>query len=166
MSIQRISKAEIHALLDSVRTVKTKDRAQIGIHKKDVNKAVALGWHHSIIGIHGEHSEEYQSMATTEERFDEATAAVDSAYQRFKEARDKLTGSLRNDAASVASASEKMVASMRRVGEATREVETLLTSERMMQAIANAERLASALTAIAEVRKSEVTFAVIANKEA
>ena len=129
----------------------------------EVNLYMADQWHETVIGLHDQKGQSVDegTMAHTEEKLAAATQEVKAAFEAFQQVRDKLRTELKNDTASIAANCDKITAHMNKVRDSVRSVESELTSAEMNAAIGNAERLAAALTAIASVHASQLTFAVI-----
>lgn len=130
----------------------------------DTKEWVLANWPGLLIGHSGEeHKQEDEgSMANLDERFDEATAKIESAYARFDAARARFKGEMKNDAAQLSAGADKITAQIEKVQRTLGQLLAMMSAGDMQTAIANAERLATALEKINGLASNRVTFSVIA----
>lgn len=137
------------------------DRYRVG----DIKTALRNGaWVGSIVGFneqYGANTKDTESMAAMVEHLDEATEAIDSAYERFQVKRREFRSAINNEVASVSASANRMLTELGKIVAAADNVSRLFGSAEMISAIQNAERLATALKAISEVESHRLTFAVI-----
>lgn len=97
----------------------------------------------------------------------EATIAATESTVRAQAAVDKLKsmlvdfrGTVKNDLSSMKAASERVQNEVLQMQDKYRQAQNLLTSPEFMQAIQNAERMATALRAIQELTETKVSVAI------
>ena len=135
--------------------------ADLTVDRHESNRILAQNWLSSVVGITGGgiHDEGY-SMATTQEQLDEAAQEVEAAYTRFATVRDKMKGSLKNDTVAASAAAAKIRAEMEKIADSVRASMDVLLSDDMVRAVEQAERLATALRAISELRTTKLSLAL------
>lgn len=98
------------------------------------------------------------------EDIEKSEKSLQEAGQRMSKTIRDIAGSMKNDVVSISASSDKMAREMYKVHQSTKDVIGALTGESMVQAINNAERLATALKAISELQSHSITFAVLDKK--
>lgn len=142
-------------------------RVKSGIHGEalDDNQAKsALAKLRSTKGLIPPPKDEGLCMADLTNALQVATDELMQAFDTFERARSRFKGEMKNDAASIAAGADKIAAEFRKAQTAMLSFQAAMVSEPMQTAIANAERLASALAAINATHSHKITLAVIDNK--
>lgn len=145
-------------------------REGIGIRAGDMEKWVLAGglpWimlSGRVKSNKGEQKEGYYIMADVQEAYDEANEQLLKAKEAYHKTIESFRSTIKNDLSSIAASAAKVQAEAQKMNQAYGSTITSLTSEQMEKAIANAERLAAALTAISTVNSHSLTFAVIDKK--
>lgn len=114
-----------------------------------------------------DHSEEVMVSYSQWKTSMEASIAATESTVRAQASIDKLRatlvdfrGSIKNDLTSMKAASERVQNEVLQMQEKYRQAQALLTTPEFMQAIQNAERMATALKAIQELTETKVSVAV------
>jgi hypothetical protein len=104
------------------------------------------------------------AMQDVSDAYDEANEQI----SRAKEAYDKIVAGFRatikNDMASISASADRVKGEAAKMTLAYKNAQDMLTTPEMERAILNAERLATALTAISGLENQSLTFAVIDKK--
>lgn len=108
----------------------------------------------------GEQKEGYYIMSDVQQAYDEATEQIDKAKVAYHKTLESFRSTIKNDMASIAASAAKVQAEAQKMNQAYGTAIANLTSEKMEAAIANAERLAAALTAISAVNSHSLTLEV------
>lgn len=90
------------------------------------------------------------------ESADRAKVAID----KLKQTVDDFRSAIKNDVSSMKAASERVQNEVHQMREKYKQAQDMLTTPEFMQAIANAERMAAALTAIQQLTETKVSVAV------
>jgi hypothetical protein len=106
----------------------------------------------------------YEIMSDVQEAYKKSQGDIDAACAAYNKSIDKFRSTIRNDLSSISSSAEKVKGECNKMGDAYQRAINTLTSEGMIAAIANAERLATALQAISELQSHSITFAVLDKK--
>jgi hypothetical protein len=104
------------------------------------------------------------AMQVGEEMIQEQLKALDDTVSRYNALVTKFRGEVKNDVASVKAQAVATEDTVRRIGKAYAETTRMLTSPEFERALANAERMAAALKAVAELNSHSITFAVLDTK--
>lgn len=105
-------------------------------------------------------------MQVTQSMALEATEEVRRLSEAYLEHVKKFRGEVKNDIQSIRAAHDAVDRTVNQMAEVYRRTAALLTSPEFEQAIANAERLATALKAISELKSHNLTFAILDRKPA
>lgn len=111
-----------------------------------------------------ESSEEYMAVAEsmTQEMQDDINRKINTYVESVK----KFRGEINNDLNSIKASASQIEANVAKMNGAYKRTIDMLNSPEMAEALKNAERLASALAQIAQVRPNKIAFAVLENKPA
>ena len=90
----------------------------------------------------------------------ESSARVEQELQRVKQAVMSFRETTKNDLASLKASSDRVQTETLKMSKQYKEAVDILTSPQFMQAIENAERLATALSAIQNLNQTKLSFAV------
>ena len=90
----------------------------------------------------------------------EATNRVEAELKRVREAVMSFRETTKNDLASLKASSDRVQTETMKMTKQYKEAVDILTSPAFVQAIENAERLATALTAIQNLNQTKLSFAV------
>jgi hypothetical protein len=90
----------------------------------------------------------------------EATNRVEAELKRVRDAVMSFRETTKNDLASLKASSDRVQTETMKMSKQYREAVDILTSPQFVQAIENAERLATALTAIQNLNQTKLSFAV------
>lgn len=114
-----------------------------------------------------DHSEQVMVSYSQWKTSMEASIAATESTVRAQASIDKLRatlvdfrGSIKNDLTSMKAASERVQTEVMQMQEKYRQAQAMLTTPEFMQAIQNAERMATALKAIQELTETKVSVAV------
>lgn len=100
-------------------------------------------------------------MSDVEKAYQEATEVISNAEAMYQKALGGFRSQIRNDIASIAASAQKVVTEAGKMQAAYLATANTLTTPQITEAIANAERLATALKAISELSQTKVAFAVM-----
>jgi negative regulator of replication initiation len=103
-------------------------------------------------------------MPTEAKMIEELTDDVRSALKLYEDTVVKFRSSVKNDIASAKSSAIAIAENVRRMGDVYHSTAAMLTTPEFEKAIANAERMATALKAISELNSHSITFAVLDKK--
>jgi cell division septum initiation protein DivIVA len=90
----------------------------------------------------------------------ESAERAETALSKLKETVDAFRGSVKNDLSSMKAASERVQTEVQQMQQKYKQAQDMLTTPEFMQAIANAERMAAALTAIQALTETKISVAV------
>ena len=144
-------------------------RDGIGFRKSDIDKFIANGGFNKTM-LNGRDKsikipkEGDYIMSDVVKGYEDANSAISVAQKAYNETIAKFRGSIQNDLTSIAASANKVQREHDKIAVSARNAIDVLTSTEMQQAIANAERLAAALTAISELKSHNITFAVLDRK--
>lgn len=96
----------------------------------------------------------------------ELNEEVRAALASYEELVKAFRASVKNDIASAKASAVALEENVRRMGATYKNTAAMLTSQEFEHAIANAERMATALRAISELQSHSITFAVLDKKAA
>jgi len=99
-------------------------------------------------------------MTVEAKMLSEMTDEVKDALYAYEEVVKKFRGSVKNDISSAKSSASSLEENIRRMGAVYKETMTILNSDEFMGALANAEKMAMALKALAEVNMQTVNFSI------
>lgn len=102
---------------------------------------------------------EIEVVAT--ESADRANSALEKLDVTVKKFRERI----KNDLSSMKASSDRVQSEVIQMGERYKEAQEILTNPTMEKAIANAERLATALKAISELSETKLSFAVFGGEK-
>jgi hypothetical protein len=94
----------------------------------------------------------------------ESATRVEQELKRTKENLMAFRENIKNDLASLKASSERVQTETLKMSKEYKQAADLLTSPQFVQAIENAERLATALTAIQKLNQTKINFAVFGNE--
>ena len=143
-------------------------REGIGIALSDEENWINSG----ILGLAGvwrgsgptmEDGKDYWIMADTTKAYETATEVLDKANQQYLKSVAQFRGEIKNDVSAIAASRDKISAEMAKIVKQCTEALALMNSSDMEKAIANAERLATALRSMSEVASHRITFAIMDN---
>lgn len=144
------------------------ERDGLAYRPADIDRWVVAGgpaW--SFIGKHKfNDSEKGSYMSEVVEAYDNARKLIDDANVAYNKTLQSFRSTIRNDLSSIASSADKVQAEVGRMQRSYQAAVDTLTSPSMEAAIANAERLATALRAVSELQSHSITFAVLDKKSA
>lgn len=86
---------------------------------------------------------------------------VKASAEKYQDATKQLRSTMGNDVSSIGSSASKILAEMSKINGAVTKLQNEMTSDKMILAISNAERLAKALESISAVQANNITFAVL-----
>lgn len=101
---------------------------------------------------------ETYKMSDVEQAYVDANATIEKARDAYNTVVKKFRSEISNDLKSIASSAEKTVKEYEKMRSSYVNAVNVLTSDDMEKAIINAERLATALKTIGEVKSAEVRF--------
>lgn len=102
---------------------------------------------------------EIEVVAT--ESADRANSALENLDVTVKKFRERI----KNDLSSMKASSDRVQSEVIQMGARYKEAQEILTNPTMEKAIANAERLATALKAISELSETKLSFAVFGGEK-
>ena len=102
---------------------------------------------------------EIEVVAT--ESADRANSALEKLDVTVKKFRERI----KNDLSSMKASSDRVQSEVIQMGERYKDAQEILTNPTMEKAIANAERLATALKAISELSETKLSFAVFGGEK-
>ena len=108
-----------------------------------------------------EDGEEYWIMSDADVAYEKASQTIDRAQTRYLEVVKAFRSEIKNDVSSIGASCEKMQKEITKLTTSFKEVESLMNSPSMLEAIKNAERLATAFSTLSDVKGSKLTFAVL-----
>jgi hypothetical protein len=94
----------------------------------------------------------------------ESATRVEQELKRTKENLVAFRENIKNDLASLKASSDRVQTETLKMSKEYKQAADLLTSPQFVQAIENAERLATALTAIQKLNQTKINFAVFGNE--
>lgn len=100
-------------------------------------------------------------MADVTEAYKEAAETIEAAKKAYDAVMTSFRATIKNDLASIGASADRVQKEAAKQMHAYRGVIDLMSSENMLLAIQNAERLASALKAISELEQHKITFSVM-----
>jgi hypothetical protein len=103
-------------------------------------------------------------MSDVDNAYQEAAETISKASEAYRAVVAEFKSTIKNDVASISASAAKLQAEHVKAVSAARATIAVLASKEMQDAIANAERLATALTAISELKSHNITFAVLDSK--
>ena len=101
------------------------------------------------------------SMSDVSEAYEKANLVISNANTAYNKTVVDFRSTIKNDMTSISASADKVQKESVKLSAAYRASISLLNSPEMITAIANAERLAAALTAISQVQPNKIAFAVI-----
>lgn len=105
-------------------------------------------------------------MAVAESMTQEMQDDINRKINTYVESVKKFRGEINNDLNSIKASASQIEANVAKMNGAYKRTIDMLNSPEMAEALKNAERLASALAQIAQVRPNKIAFAVLENKPA
>lgn len=109
-------------------------------------------------GKRTENGKEYYIMSDVERAYEDANETIAKAQKAYGKILGEFRSTIGNDLKSISASADKTVSQYEKIRTAYVGTINLLTSDDMEKAIINAERLASALRTIGEVKSAEVSF--------
>lgn len=106
------------------------------------------------------------AMSDVEAAYKEAVEKVGSAQEAYLRLAKTFKGEIKNDITSISASADRVLRENEKMRAAYEAAAKTLTSPEMVQAIANAERLAKALESISALQSHSITFAVLDKKTA
>lgn len=103
-------------------------------------------------------------MADVEQAYEEARQVVGSAQEAYLKLVQSFRNNIKNDLASISASADRVQKEQAKMKAAYDAATKMLICPEMEKAIANAERLATALAAISELQSHSITFAVLDKK--
>lgn len=103
-------------------------------------------------------------MADVEAAYKEAVEKVGGARDAYTKLIQEFKGHIKNDMSSISASADRVLRENEKMRAAYDAAAKTLNSQEMMQAIANAERLAKALECISALQSHSITFAVLDRK--
>lgn len=103
-------------------------------------------------------------MPVEDEIIAEQLKTVEATLDRYKQTVLRFRSEVKNDIASIKSAASATEDTVNRIGKAYMGTARMLTTPEFERAIQNAERMATALKAIADLQSHSITFAVLDRK--
>ena len=100
-------------------------------------------------------------MSDVNEAYEKANLVISNANTAYTKTVVDFRSTIKNDMTSISASADKVQKESVKLSAAYRASISLLNSPEMITAIANAERLAAALTAISQVQPNKIAFAVI-----
>jgi hypothetical protein len=100
-------------------------------------------------------------MSDVNEAYEKANLVISNANTAYNKTVVDFRSTIKNDMTSISASADKVQKESVKLSAAYRASISLLNSPEMITAIANAERLAAALTAISQVQPNKIAFAVI-----
>lgn len=100
-------------------------------------------------------------LMTTTEELEQNYEAAAALWKKYEGRLDDFRNKVKQDVASLEASARKTTEASQRINKAYSDVVVQLNSQEMLTAIDNAERLARALNAIANMQSHKLTFAVI-----
>lgn len=137
-------------------------RDGVGFSAKELDRWICGGGLETIML---ETSEE-NGMPNVNEAYAKANVTIENAQAAYNKTLQTFRSAIKNDMASISASADKVKAESAKMHGAYTNAMTMLTSREMEAAIANAERLATALRAISELQSHSITFAVLDRKPA
>jgi len=104
------------------------------------------------------------NLSDVDDAYEKATAVIATAHDGYTKAVRDFKTEIKNDLASISASANKVQAEAQKAAAANRQAIEVMTSERMLMALANAERLATALHSINSLEPNSLTFAVFGKK--
>lgn len=133
-------------------------RDGIGFRVSEMNKwMVAGGW---AAGIFSRAPSEKGTFVQVEDAAATAAESVAKVVRAYTTAVGNLKSDLQNDSASIKASAERIEKEFARVAASVSNVSSVLTSPQFAEALANAERLAAALSAIQSIGSGSIAFHV------
>jgi hypothetical protein len=135
------------------------------------NSREGIGWKTDVIGnpmvqiVTNEFSF-WKACMELETVAKESSARVEQELQRVKQVVMSFRETTKNDLSSLKAASDRVQTETLKMSKHYKEAVDVLTNPQFMQAIENAERLASALTAIQNLNQTKLSFAVFGQPQA
>lgn len=96
--------------------------------------------------------------------YEKANDVITRAQTAYNKTLQDFRSTIKNDIASISSSASKVQAEAAKISLTCTAAIATMNSPEMVAAIANAERLAAALSAISQVQPNKIAFAVIENK--
>ena len=96
----------------------------------------------------------------------ETSGAAEEALKSLKVAMDKFKSTLANDLTSIKAAGSRVQSESMQMKQAYQSAQAMLTTAEFERAVANAERMASALKAISELSETKLSVAVFSGGQA
>jgi len=143
---------------DPVRTGKSRDGIMYA--ENSINKWIVAGGMDWILLK----TTEENHMSQVDEAYEKANEVISKAKLAYDKTLSDFRGSIKNDLSSIASSADRVQKETVKMANAYKESVTLLTSPDMIQAIENAERLATAIKAISELQTHKITVALLSGK--
>ena len=143
------------------------NREGIGFKEEDIRKAIIMGaanWaliNSRPIGSNIKTYEGIYIMSDVEEAYKNANDVIGKAQDQYNKIVQSFRGSIKNDLTSISSSADKTVKECEKIQKSYVAVAELLTTDKMEQAIKNAERLANALSVLAEVKSTELNLTLL-----
>jgi aspartyl/asparaginyl-tRNA synthetase len=103
----------------------------------------------------------YYTMSDVEQAYKEAAEVISESKKAYDNVLQSFRSAIKNDLASIGASADRVQKEAAKQMQAYRGVIDLMSSENMLLAIQNAERLASALKAISELEQHRITFSVM-----
>lgn len=151
------------------------ERAGAGIFRgaafslKEVNayiRAGGLQWNMLMDGktTKGKKREGDYQMTDITPEYEKANQVISNAQAAYNKTLDQFRSTVKNDLASISASADRVQRENEKMRSAYEAAAGMLTSPEMEKAIANAERLATALQAISALQNHSITFAVLDKK--
>lgn len=109
---------------------------------------------------------EENNLPQVEDAYARTNKVLGEENEAYKKIMSEFRGSIKNDLASLSATADRVQKETTKLAAAYKNAVATLTSEDMLRAIANAERLATALKAISDLQSHSITFAVLDKKPA
>lgn len=103
----------------------------------------------------------YYTMSDVEQAYKDAAETISDARKAYDNVIQSFRSAIKNDMASISASADRVQKEAAKQMQAYRGVIELMSSENMLLAIQNAERLAYALKAISELEQHRITFSVM-----
>jgi hypothetical protein len=105
-----------------------------------------------------------EDIVDIQEGLDSSLEKVSNVSIKYVSAVQKFRSEIKNDVSSIAASASKQVIEIDKLCKAISNLKESMTSEQMVTALNNAERLAKALEAISALQSHSITFAVLDKK--
>lgn len=100
-------------------------------------------------------------MSDIEVAYENANEVIGKAQDQYNNLLQKFRGTIKNDLTSISSSADKTVKECEKIQKSYAAAADLLTSEKMLLAIANAERLAAAFEILSKVQSTELNLTLL-----